>query len=57
MTSDVDAVQGVMNELSDEANQLLVEILQLERERLHETNVRVSDLTEEILGRVKGLIP
>lgn len=57
MTSDIDAVQQVMSSLSDEARQLLVEILQLERERLHETSARASDLTEDILSRVKGLIP
>lgn len=54
MSSDLDAVQDVVNSLSDEARQLLQRVLQIERERLH---IRSADVTDEIVQVVKGLMP
>lgn len=54
MANDIDAVQDVVNSLSDEARQLLQQILSLEKQLLHN---KKADVTDDIMAMIKGLIP
>ncbi len=46
--------QDVLQELTDEQRALLKRVLEIERARLH---VRAADLTDDLLGAVKEILP
>ncbi|MEV0156004.1 hypothetical protein AB0H57_19995 [Micromonospora sp. NPDC050686] len=46
--------QDVLQDLSDEERALLKRVLEIERARLH---VRAADLTDDLVGAVKEILP
>ena len=46
--------QDVLQELTDEERALLKRVLEIERARLH---VKAADLTDNLLGAVKEILP
>lgn len=54
MTTAKRTEQDVLQALTDEERALLKRVLQIERARLH---VRAADLTDDLLGAVREILP